>query len=217
MAANPTLLTAFRTTGPTTGTTTDTVATTSGRKQTLAVSVTPGTGVANTVTIAGWTKVHERNYNAGDLERTVSIWERDGTGTSINATINTPGDVEYLEIIWSWVEWEDVASLRQVTSNQGSSTTPNVTLGAFAGAGNGTLEIIASASELNPTVGTGFTQLSENQGTVQGDWLTVGWRVDNDTSVDASSSTTSDIWGIIGVELVTGGTAAAAYANQANQ
>lgn len=198
--ATPTLKTSGRS-GNTNTATTASVATTSGVLQALAIATTPNTGSSPDLTISGWTLVHQRNFNAGDLERSVYLYQRLGTGGSISATINTTDASAFKEIRWSWIEWADVVEFLQPTSAIGNSSTPSVTLGAFGDAAHGTLEIIGSASGLDPTVGTGFTQLHEVAGSVQGDYLTVGWRSDNDTSVDASSSSGSDFWGIIGVEL----------------
>lgn len=184
--------------------TTASVTTTDNVAQLLAVAVTPDNAGSDTdFTISGWTKVHQVNFNPGDLERSVSLWSKAGTGGSESATITAPAGETYLEFRWIWMEWAGLGSLTQATSATGSSSSPSVTLGSF-GAGSGTLEIIGSASGLNPTVGSGFAHIDEQSGSVQGDFITVGWRPDADTSVDASSSSGSDYWGIIGVELVPG-------------
>ena len=163
--------------------------------------VAPGTGVSTAITISGWTKVAERNYNAGDVERTISLWERAGTGGNLSATIATPGGVTYPEMGWAWVEWSDVASLRNPTTAIGAGAAPAVTLPAFANANNATLEIIGCAGQLTPAAGAGFTTLAAISGPFYGDNLLVAWRANNDTSVDGGG-TGSDYWGIIGVELV---------------
>jgi hypothetical protein len=172
--------------------------------QTLAVATSPGAGQSRGIIVDGWVKVAERNFNAGDLERTVYLFRRQGPGTSITATIRTADSLPYQEIRWSWAEWQDVSAILQPTSAAGNSSAPSVTLAAFQNGLNATLEVIGSASGLDPTVGTGFTQLAEQVGGVQGDFLTWGWQNANDTSVDASSSTGSDFWGILGAELATG-------------
>lgn len=184
--------------------TTASVTTTAGVAQLLAVAVTPDNAGSDTnFTISGWTKVHQVNFNPADLERSVSLWSKAGVGGSESATITAPAGETYLEFRWIWMEWAGLGSLTQATSATGNSSSPSVTLGSF-GAGSGTLEIVGSASGLNPTVGSGFAHIDEQSGSVQGDFLTVGWRPVADTSADASSSTGSDFWGIIGVELVPG-------------
>lgn len=84
----------------------------------------------------------------------------------------------------------------------GSSTTPAMTLGAFAHASNGVLAYIYAIDAVTITQGTGFSMIDANAGTAMFDHSdAVMFRDDNDTSVDGSLSATA-AWGIAALELV---------------
>lgn len=89
--------------------------------------------------------------------------------------------------------------LVQVAKATGNSTTPSVTLSAFAASANCTFGAIGIANTSGVTPGTGFTELADATAATPAQGLETEWRVDNDTSVDAT--VTSGQWAIIGIEV----------------
>jgi hypothetical protein len=84
----------------------------------------------------------------------------------------------------------------------GTSTTPAVTLGAFAHASNGVLAYIYAIDAVTITEGTGFSMIDANAGSAMfGHSDAVTFRDSNDTSVDGTLSS-SAAWGIAALELV---------------
>lgn len=90
------------------------------------------------------------------------------------------------------------AAVRQYTTNvsAGPATAQSVTLAAFDDAGNGTFGCFhAHGGAYTYTPGTGFTELADVNVTDVPHALTTEWRNDNDTSVDATCSTSSTYHG----------------------
>lgn len=97
----------------------------------------------------------------------------------------------------------------QSTPASGTGTTGSVTLSSFGSASNGVLAGFQHDANEATAPGSGFTETAGQDVThaapVTG--LAVEWRADNDTSVDASW-TTSALWLGIAVELVAAGAGA---------
>ncbi|HVV37579.1 MAG TPA: LamG domain-containing protein [Acidimicrobiales bacterium] len=81
-----------------------------------------------------------------------------------------------------------------------AATSATVTLAAFGSVDNGTYGAFAHLANESTTQGTGFTKLGDIAGGGPATALESQWRSDNDTSVDASWSTSIQSLGI-GIEL----------------
>jgi hypothetical protein len=110
---------------------------------------------------------------------------------------------------WSIAEFAGVATsgtngsgaVRQAVTNQ-ANTVDNltVTLSAFGDPSNATYGAFAQTNLTAFAVGTGFTQIhEENAGTKP--MLKTEWKNSNDTTVDASTTGTNGDWGGIGIEI----------------
>lgn len=86
----------------------------------------------------------------------------------------------------------------QSASNDGTSATPTVTLGAFSSTSNGTYGAIVSNTSTQISPGSGFSEISD-AGAVSGFRLEDEWKSTNDTSVDWG--TTNNAYGAIAIEI----------------
>ena len=99
------------------------------------------------------------------------------------------------------------AIVQSATVAGGSGTALSITLAAFASANNATFGCFGSYTDttnlMTHTPGTGFTEIYDfdlNPDSWK-DALQTEWRIDNDTTVDATLSQSSDAYGGIAVEI----------------
>jgi hypothetical protein len=149
-----------------------------------------------------WVSRSTVQYNT-NLNRT-SIWSfvptTDYTGTLV---INF-GATTQTGCVWSLIEMSgvDTATNHGIVQNAtgtGSSTTPLATLSAFASANNATFAAHGHAAATATTPGTGFTEMNDTTAATPAQALETSWRVDNDTTADATI--TSAQWGSCAVEV----------------
>ena len=177
----------------------------------FAVGNEISSGAPTTPTVSGggittWTQVatvvFQTNYRL-----TIFRALQASPGASAAATIDF-GGVQQLHCYWSVSEYSGIDTggtnganaVRNPTTNTGSSTSPNVTLPAFADAANGTYGAFAYNDNTPvPSAGSGFTAIHTQQ--IETETLFTEWRADNDTSVDCSLSTSKG-WGGIALEIV---------------
>lgn len=201
--------------GSTTVTTSVTLA--ASRLHLLTVSQIQFNGsAAATPTCTGWTQVATSvYYNAGGTNvpsNRITILRRmpasNETGTH---TIDFGGTAQ-TEVMWS-IDQSDAnvdttgtngsGAIVQTATGSGNGTALLATLAAFGSTDNGTFGgCTIYANGMSPwTVGTGFTALANIAGGFTSDIsLLTEYRVDNDTTVDATASTTGD-WGVIAIEI----------------
>lgn len=116
------------------------------------------------------------------------------------------------EVLWS-IDQSDAnvdtggtngsAAIVQTAQGTGATAALLATLAAFGSADNGTFGagVIYASGMSAWTVGTGFTALDNYAGNFATDTsLLTEYRVDNDTTVDATASTTGN-WGMLGIEI----------------
>jgi hypothetical protein len=178
-----------------------------GRLYLMAVQNAKGSAADAVTSITGgtetWTSRVTTQYNASSVNR-ISIWSAvpatDYTGTiviSFGANTQTA-------CIWSLTEMSGVDTsttdgVVQSATGTGNSVTPLATLAAFASANNATFGAMSSINSGAHTVGSGFTQLSTTASATPAARMSTEWRVDNDTTADAT--VTSSQWGAVAVEV----------------
>lgn len=135
----------------------------------------------------------------------VSIWSAvpttDYTGTLV---INFGGGNTQTGACWALDEMSGVDTttnhgIVQNATGTGNSGTALATLGAFGSANNATYGAHGHAAATASTPGSGFTELSDVTAATPAQALCTDWRVDNDTTVDATF--TSAQWGSCAVEI----------------
>lgn len=94
---------------------------------------------------------------------------------------------------------QTVASVNDTTCLD--SQTCTITLAAFSGASNATIGWFFNNVNNDVTVGTDFTELSDNGGTNMVRRLFVEYKAANDTSVDATRATAGIDWAAVASEL----------------
>jgi len=101
------------------------------------------------------------------------------------------GGVNQTGAAWAVAEWTGVDTggpigVTSSNSQDDTSTTLTVTLGAFSDAGNGTFGVFGNADGSTTTPGTGFTELSDTSSSDPFCGIQMEYRTDNDTTVTAS-------------------------------
>ena len=167
-------------------------------------STAPTIAVANGLT---WVEVLTNPYVSGDTSRRITLFRAMGAAPTTGAyTITTPANT--FGCHWAIIEFGNVntggthgssAVVQSAEAESTGSTTITVTLGAFGSTNNATFGCFGSATTATTwTPGTGFTEISD--GGSDGQSLLTEWRVDNDTSVDATASTLGGV-GIAGIAI----------------
>lgn len=131
------------------------------------------------------TGAHTINFATGPVE---ARWSIDQSDTNV-ATGGTNGSA---------------AIVQSGTASGAAVSTISVTLSAFSDTDNGTFGSVGSygGGMSAWTVGSGFTALANDAGGFSTDIsLLTEYRTDNDTTVDASTSTSVDGIGVIGIEI----------------
>jgi hypothetical protein len=141
-------------------------------------------------------------YNS-NLNR-ISLWTAvptvDYTGTLTIAF----GGTTQTGCVWAINELSGVDTttnngIVQSAVGTGTSTTPLATLAAFGSANNATFAAHGVVNTSGFTPGTGFTELSDTTAATPAQGMETEWRVDNDTTADAT--VTSGAWGSVAVEI----------------
>lgn len=162
-------------------------------------SATAVSSIDNTGT---WNSRSTIQYNT-NLNR-VSIWSyvpsADYTGTLV---INF-GATTQTGCVWSLIEMSGVDTttndgIVQNATGTGNSGTALATLSAFGSTANATFAAHGHAAATASAPGTGFTEMSDNTAATPAQALCTDWRVDNDTTADATF--TSAQWGSCAVEV----------------
>jgi len=132
-----------------------------------------------------------------------------GLGTPSTGALTITFGVTHESCAWSVAEATGIdtsgtngsGAVVQVVTATGTGTTPAVTLAAFGSANNATYAGVATRGDLVTSPGTGFTLLGTATSSISS-VVGVGsqYQLANDTSVDMTIAT-SDVWGIIGVEV----------------
>jgi len=143
-----------------------------------------------------------------DTPTGIGLWLFEGRGTpsagDITTTISGGSWTEgfFYTIIVSEVASANTSDLAiNGVSASGTGTTAAVTLGAFSGGSNATFSVLLCANGRTITAGTGFTELYETNNALNIGWTAqTQWNSGNDTSVDATLSS-SDDWIILGCEI----------------
>jgi hypothetical protein len=155
-----------------------------------------------------WVQVATVLYDtAGASHGRLSLWRTLGASPSAGAiTMNAPET--QIGAVWSVVEFSGAdttgtngsGAIVQSVTNLGSAVTSlTVTLAAFGSVDNATYGTFGANSALSTwTVGSGFTQLHVVANAAEGPSLLSEFRVDNDTSVDATrpGGASGDVGGI---------------------
>lgn len=175
----------------------------------VAVYNVVAAGTANIPTATGngltWVQV-ATVPDIGNLTRRVTVLRALGASPSAGAvTIDFAGQTQ-LDIIWDIVDVAGVdtsgadgaGAVVQSATNQVGTAGITVTLAAFAAATNGCAGFFARVDSLNEGfgVGAGFTQAAQINHASKNNTLLSEWRVDNDTTVDATMVTASQSGGI---------------------
>lgn len=138
----------------------------------------------------------------GGLNRT-SIWScvpsQDYTGgVNISFSPAQTGATWSLDEV-TGVDTTSNDGIVQQAVGSGTSTTPLVTLAAFAAAANGTYAAHGHAAATATTPGTGWTELSDATTATPAQAIETAYRFDNDTTADATIA--SEAWGSCAIEL----------------
>lgn len=153
-----------------------------------------------------WSLVETEAYDTAGTY--YSVWVYKGQGSSPTAgTITVDfGATTVGGLAWSVDEFEGAHATSPIVqtakdgAGQPSATGATVTLAAFSDAANGTFGAFSWEANEAGSIGTGFTEAG--QGATSGPSMSVlaEYRADNDTTVDASW-TTSAQWGAIAMEI----------------
>jgi hypothetical protein len=189
---------------------------TANRLQLIAVASARASGSIATPTVSGcnltWVQVATQTY-FGSLCRITLFRAMGASPTTGVLTIDFGGQTQD-GASWQWCEVPNTdtggadgsAAVVQSAVNNGSSTTPSVTLAAFADADNGTIGFFASRDNVGTwAVGTGFTQIGSAAGNYPRSLSE--YNVGNDTTVDAGLTTGTPDFGAIAVEIKAADTA----------
>jgi hypothetical protein len=158
--------------------------------------ITPASGSAITMTSRSTT-----TYNSG-LNR-VSIWSgvasADYTGTLVIEFASAQSGATWSLDEVTGVDTTTTDGVVQQAVGSGSSTTPLATLSAFAYAENGAYAAHGHAAADATAPGTGWTELGDTTAATPAQALQTAFRMDNDTTADATI--TSAEWGSCAIEL----------------
>lgn len=174
-----------------------------GRLYLLSI-VNTAASAAAVASIAGgptWTSRSTTQFNT--TGHRTSIWSGvptvDYTGTVVVTFGATQTGACWVLDEMSGVDTSSNDGIVQNAVGTGNSTTPLATLAAFGSANNATYGAhgVANASTVAP--GSGFTELAEATAATPASRVETEWRVDNDTTVDATC--TSGQWGSCAVEI----------------
>jgi hypothetical protein len=198
-------------------TATSSITLTANRLALISVSTSCNATPANAPTCSGWTQVSTLLFkdSGGDRCR-VTVLRRlagsDSTGTlTIDFASQNQDQIRYS------IDQSDAAvdttgtngsgAIVQSVTASGLSTSPAATLAAFSSADNGTFGAMGAAyGPGNATVGSGFTQLAEVVfGNFDATSVYTEYRIDNDTTVDASIANSTE-WGVVALEIKAAGT-----------
>lgn len=162
-------------------------------------------GTANTPTITGngltWVSVGGLNGSGANTIRRLSLFRAMGNSPSAGAiTIDFAGQTQ-LHCVWSVIEWDFVdqggtngsAAIVQAATTDGGAggTSGSVTLSAFAAADNATYGAFFHAANEASTAGSGFTKIHDVQQAENNVDLMTEYLLANDTSADASWTTST--------------------------
>lgn len=185
--------------------TTASVTLVTGRLYLLSVENSHGTSATAVSSITGgptFTSRSTTQYNSS-LNR-VSIWSAVPTSDYTGTLTIDFGATTQTGCVWSLNEFSgvDTASndgIVQQAVGTGSSGTALSTLAAFGSANNATFAAHGHAAATASAPGSGFTELSDTTAATPAQALCTDWRVDNDTTADATF--TSAQWGSCAVEI----------------
>lgn len=196
--------------------TTASVTLTSNRLHLLSVTQFESTGSAsNAPTCTGWTQVatHEFYTAAGVLFARQTVLRRLGAGETGTHTIDFASQNQ-TEVRWA-IDQSDAnvdttgtngsgAIVQTANGTASAAASVSATLAAFGSTDNGTFGSVGAygGGMSTWTQGTGFTKLADAPGGFSTDIsLLTEYRTDNDTSVDASMSSSVDAAGLIAIEI----------------
>ncbi len=175
----------------------------------VANNVFSGTATTPTATGGGGlTWVQVTTVASGTYRTTLFRAMKPSGLTSGTVTIDFAGATQQ-RCAWSITEFASMitagtdgagAIIQSGVTSAATGTTGLVTLGAFTATENATFGAFGRALEEVSAPGSGFTELSDSQVSAEALSLETEWRNDNDTTVDATWSTSSR-WMGIGVEI----------------
>lgn len=169
------------------------VATTAGK----STSVDTVTATGNSLTYdCTTTKLYDGNL------RRITLCSALGASPTSGAITLTYGGTEATAAwsVWDCNNVNTSTPLVQQVTNSGTSQVPTVTLSAFGSTSNATAGFVGINTANNIAPGSGYTEISDSGGASVAR-LETEFRVDNDTSVDASTAPTTVQWGMIAVEI----------------
>ena len=185
----------------------------------LAVEGDTVAGGGFTLTVTGngltWVLIAKSAVHSSFNE--THVYRTMGASPSAGA-ITMTSDVTLDTLAWSVAEFDVVdtsgtngsgAVVQSATNASDSAASLTVTLAAFGSANNATYGAFgAGTSPVTWTPGSGFTEIHD----VGQEWASISseWRVDNDTSVDATASATTGLGGVA-IEIKAAAAGAATY------
>ena len=208
MAITATALTSGESAADDTAYVTASITPTANRLVLVAVASRVSTSPPESPTLSGngltWVEVGTIT-GTGASTRRITLFRSMGAAPSAGAiTIDFAGNIQ-IGAAWSVVEFAGIdtsgangagAIVQTATNNVGAATSLTVTLAAFSSADNGAYgAFFAGANEVQ-SAGAGFTELDDVGTTGEPLRCHTEWRVDNDTTVDASSASSTGRGGV---------------------
>lgn len=164
-----------------------------------------------------WVQVNSIYYDTTSTSRrTLTVFRAMGASPSAGAvSITAPATLT--SAVWSVDQFTGVdtsgtngsgAVVQSVTNSTSSGTSLTVTLSSFGDANNATFGAFGNADGLfSSTAGTGFSKLGDAADSETSSRCTTEWVSSNDTSVDMTFSTATELGGIaIEIAAATAGT-----------
>lgn len=140
----------------------------------------------------------------GTIVIRISVFTAPASSPSAGAITFDCGGQTQQEAVWAVTEFAAMntsSPLGQVAAtNNGESTTPSATLGAFSNVGNATFGAVGYSGTSACTPGTDFNEIHEVSGGQSNCRLQTQWKDSNDTSLDWTLAATQD-WVTVGLEL----------------
>lgn len=153
-----------------------------------------------------WVNIGSINYDTTSTSRrTLTLFRAMGSSPSTGAVqITAPATLT--SCVWSVDQFSGVdttgtngsgAVVQVVTNSTASGTSLTVTLAAFSDANNATFGAFGNSDQIfSSTAGTGFTKLGDNGDADTSSRCTTEFKNSNDTSVDMSFSSATELGGI---------------------
>lgn len=173
-----------------------------------AAASTPAAPTLSGGGITTWTEVTSIAYDTGGSNRGRITLFRALEASPGSGTVTITFGESHTNCEWSWCEFDGIDTggtnganaIVQSATNSATATSLTVTLAAFGSADNATYGAFTHQANEATTVGTGFTEIHNPFGASRVASTLTEYLLGNDTSVDASW-TTSSLCGGIAVEI----------------